>query len=491
MTDKDIDLLKADLLPLLQAKELDLRFNKWKYTFPDEGEFRRELYAKHILFMDASLEYFQRALVGANRVGKTRAVSYELTCHLTGIYPKWWKGRRFLNPVNVWVASKTFRDTRDIIQKELVGTLDEEGYGTGLIPKDKLHNPKRVPPGCLDSVQVKHISGGLSQVGFKSFDQGRESFQGVKMDIIWLDEEPRDEAIYSECLMRLADKFNPGMLIMTFMPLFGLTNILLSFAPGGKFYPNGVNPKNPHKFAMNIGWDDCPHLSEAWKEEASKSMAPHEKRARMLGLPGLGAGAIYPYLEEDIVVSPFKIPDYWEKAYGLDVGWKCTACLWAARNPDTGEIFLYREHYKGYDHASVHAKAIKHPEDWLTGVIDIASVGSSQVDGKKLIDLYISEGLDLETCDNTVEAGILYIGELFASGKLKVFSTLLNFLEEFNTYSRNEKGEIRKKKDHLMDAMRYLLLAFDDICRTKPIYARNETVSTNRTKAGRNSVTGY
>ena len=35
-----------------------------------------------------------KALFGANRVGKTLTAAYEMTCHLTGRYPSWWKGRR-------------------------------------------------------------------------------------------------------------------------------------------------------------------------------------------------------------------------------------------------------------------------------------------------------------------------------------------------------------------------------------------------------------
>ena len=40
----------------------------------------------------------QRLLMAANRVGKTMSGAAELAFHLTGLYPDWWKGRKFADP---------------------------------------------------------------------------------------------------------------------------------------------------------------------------------------------------------------------------------------------------------------------------------------------------------------------------------------------------------------------------------------------------------
>ncbi|CAB4120977.1 Terminase-like family [uncultured Caudovirales phage] len=489
----EADKLKDELLALLEAKEREVRFNKFSTYFPDTGPFSRDKYPKHILAMDAGADYFQRAIIGANRVGKTDTLSYEYTAHLTGLYPEWWKGRRFLNPPSFWFAGETAQSTRDILQKALIGDLNE-GLGTGMIPKHLIvEDSIRKKSGAgdfLDSFKVRHVSGDFSEVGFKTYEQGRESFQGTKKDGIWLDEEPRNKSIFTECIARLADKFNPGMLTMTFMPIYGLSDILLSFAPGGKFMENGVNPKNPAQFAISISWDDCPHLNEVWKKQALEAFPAHERRARALGLPGLGSGAIYPYPEEDVTCDPFKIPDHWPKAYGLDVGWNKTAACWGAMDPDTRQIYLYSEHYESFAQPTVHAKAIKARGDWIRGVIDIASSGSSQADGRKLADLYSEEGLWLEYGNNTIEAGFLHVGQMLATGQLKIFSTLGNLLDEYRVYRRDENGKVVKKRDHLMDAMRYLLMSFDDIMSTIPdgdyISKRHQLFGNDK-----NDVTGY
>jgi hypothetical protein len=43
---------------------------------------------------------------------------------------------------------------------------------------------------AIDSVLVKHVSGDPSTIGFKSYDQGREKWQGETLDAVWFDEEP-------------------------------------------------------------------------------------------------------------------------------------------------------------------------------------------------------------------------------------------------------------------------------------------------------------
>lgn len=58
-----------------------------------------------------------------------------------------------------------------------------------------------------------------SRIRFKTYDQGRESFQGAKKDIIHLDEEPPED-ITNECKARLID--TNGVLLRTMTPLNGI-----------------------------------------------------------------------------------------------------------------------------------------------------------------------------------------------------------------------------------------------------------------------------
>jgi hypothetical protein len=179
---------------------------------------------------------------------------------------------------------------------------------------------------------------------------------------------------------------------------------------------------------------------------------PSQREARSKGVPSLGSGAIYPVPEDDILVKDFAIPDLWPRAYGLDVGWNRTAAIWGARDPQSGVIYLYSEHYMSQETPFVHAGAIKARGEWIPGVIDPASRGRSQRDGQQLIQNYIDLGLNVTPANNAVEAGIQQVWNLLVSGQLKVFQSLSYFLEEYRKYQRDEKGHIKKVNDHLLDA---------------------------------------
>ena len=220
------------------------------------------------------------------------------------------------------------------------------------------------------------------------------------------------------------------------------------------------------RYVVQAGWDDVPHLSDQDKAELSKSLAPHQKDARMKGIPSLGSGAIYPIPEEEIVCDPFQIPKHFAKVFGLDVGWKKTAAIWGAWDRDADIVYLFSEHYRGYAEPRVHATAIKARGKWIPGNIDYA--GTNQTDGTRVMQKYESEDLVLFPADKSVEAGLMEVLDRLSTGRLKIFSTLQNTLKEYRIYRRDEKGKIVKKNDHLMDALRYLIMGLHN-AKTKPI----------------------
>ncbi len=65
----------------------------------------------------------------------------------------------------------------------------------------------------------------------------------------------------------------------------------------------------------------------------------------------------------------------------------------------------------------------------------------------------------LSAADNAVEAGIYKVWSRLSTGRIKVFKTCQNFFAEYRIYRRDEKGRIVKSNDHLMDAMRYLIVS--------------------------------
>ena len=445
-----------DHLPSREEIEREIRYradHKAESFYPDRGPLRRELYAKHLEFFEAGTCKNERLFMAGNRVGKTEGVgAYEASLHLTGRYPEWWKGRRFSKPISAWAAGQTSKTTRDIIQLALLGSAPR--FGTGMIPADAIlgTTPKAGIPEAVETIYVRHATGGRSEIALKSYDQGVESFYGTGKDLIWLDEEA-EQAIYVECLTRTLSTVpgQPnGSVLFTFTPLWGMTEIVREFLKADSASP---------KIVVTATWDDVPHLTAETRAELFASIPAYQRDARTKGIPQLGSGAIYQIADEDILVKPFEIPNHWPRGYGLDVGWNRTAALWGAQDLESGVLYLYSEHYRAHDEPSVHSQAIKSRGAWIPGFIDPASKGRSQKDGTQLIEHYRREGLRVQPAINAVEAGIYACEQLMYSGKLKAFTSLGSWYSEFRLYRRDQQGKIVKEGDHLMDAMRYLVMA--------------------------------
>lgn len=249
-------------LPLLEAEMARRTGCKFRTWFPDSGPLRRELYPWAVQWMAAGAQHKERLLLAANKVGKTQTAAFEISTHLTGLYPHWWEGFRFDKPNAWWAAGDTMETTRDVPQTALMGPHDgvPRQEWSGMIPPHLVHHTARKSggiPNCLAQVWVKHVSGGLSTLAWKSYDQGRRSFQGTDQDGIWLDEEPPDAGenqqsdIYTECLLRTM--VTGGLVMSTFTPLRGLTAFVEQYLRDALMPDPGTGKVVP---AMTAFWPD-------------------------------------------------------------------------------------------------------------------------------------------------------------------------------------------------------------------------------------------
>jgi phage terminase large subunit-like protein len=433
------EITTADLLHEAHCR----KYRRKDYYFPDYGSLRRELYVKHLDFIKKTNMFRESCFMAANRAGKSETGAYCVAVWLTGEYPDWWDGRRFDKPVNVLVCGETSKLVRDSMQMKLLGMPNN--VGSGMIPLDCIieKRPKAGIPDAVDTVRIKHKSGGESILQFQSYDQGREAFQATERDVILEDEEP-PLAIHNENLIRTMT--TNGIVILTFTPLKGLSETVMSMQEKAA---NGICA------IVQATWDDAPHLGEKEKQELMASLPPYQRDARSRGIPQLGSGAIYPIPEEQLIVEPFVIPDHWKICYGLDVGWNCTAAIWLAHDVENDVVYVVHEYKQGQKEPALHASSIKLRGAHIKGAIDPASNGRSQKDGEQLIKLYKQQGLLLTEADNTVEAGIFDVYERMTTGRLKVFRTCNETISELRIYRRDDKGKIVKSNDHIMDALRY------------------------------------
>lgn len=200
-------------------------------------------YPKQLEFHNAGITYRERLFCGANRVGKTECGAAEMAIHLTGRYPQWWKGKRFQKPVRAWAAGITGESTRDVVQAKLLGPADRrESWGKGIIPKDAFGDIMmgRGIANAIDMMNVRHISGEWSALAFKSYEKGREKWQGTALEVIWMDEEC-DISIYTEALTRTNE--TGGIVYTTCTPLLGMSDVMMRFWMGDKTDDSAISGK--------------------------------------------------------------------------------------------------------------------------------------------------------------------------------------------------------------------------------------------------------
>ena len=243
----------------------------------------------------------ERMLSGGNQVGKSTVGSFEMALHLTGQYKRfapWWTGKTFDRPVRCWAAGTTGVVTRDVIQRKLFGSLVREpgasltesfGLGTGMLPGKSIHSitQKSGLPNADNRVGngSSHISGGYSKLVPKSFEQGRESFTGETLDVVWLDEEPSQD-VYSECLTRTIT--TGGVLYITSTPMLGMTSLVPRVHRKGS---------KMSKLLVTVGWNAAPHLGRLRRLDKASCSAyqEYELEARTMGVPGeIGVAPDYP-----------------------------------------------------------------------------------------------------------------------------------------------------------------------------------------------------
>jgi phage terminase large subunit-like protein len=214
----------------LRAIEADLRYTEARDKLSAYAP-----YPKQREFHAAGAKHSERLFMAGNQLGKTLSGSAETAIHLTGLYPDWWQGRRWDRPILAWVAGETQETTRDKPQRELIGPPSQQDlWGTGWVPERciaKKPSMQGGTPDAVDTVLVKHTSGGLSELAFKSYGRGREKWQAASLDLAWFDEEP-DFAVYIEGLTRT--NATAGLVMITFTPLLGVSEVVKMFLDEGE-----------------------------------------------------------------------------------------------------------------------------------------------------------------------------------------------------------------------------------------------------------------
>jgi phage terminase large subunit-like protein len=414
---------------------------------------------KQQAFHKAGLKASERLFLGGNRTGKTNAVCMEMAMHLTGNYPDWWMGYRFQRPINAISASLTLKDTRDILQKKLfVGDID--GSMPAILHESYvLEKTHTTIAGAWDTVKIRHVSGGVSELKFKAFQQGESSFQGVKADFIHLDELPNFK-VYQEALIRTTSfDHEKTFLVCSMWPEKGKDDLISHFldhASEGEIKDD--------RFYIMASWADNPHLTPQERQRLHHSTPAWIRDAREHGIPVFGVGKVFTMKEDTLLVPAFEIPPHFALIYGLDPAATSGGTYGAvllAYDRDKDIVYVVKDYKKNNITPVEHHNNLMHIiPDWVIGAVDPAGGGEDQHNRESTLDFFRRMKRKFVIADKTKgskEGTIDAIEMRCRSGKFFIFETCTDYLNEWRRYARDEDGKIIKKNDHCLDASFYAL----------------------------------
>ncbi len=438
----------------LELQELVTLTEQLKYSTETNRLLDYAPYPKQREFHAAGALFRERLLMAGNQLGKTLAAAMEVAMHMTGRYPPWWNGRRFDRPTRGICGSESVELTKKGVQRLLLGNPETpELWGTGSIPRDALvsTSPRPGVPNAVSAIVVKHVSGGESIVNTATYDQGRTKWQADTLDWCWFDEEPPED-VYFEGLTRT--NVVQGPLWITFTPLMGMTQVVR------RFYPTASAMPGTHVTHMTI--EDAQHYTAEQRAAIIASYPAHEQKARAMGYPALGSGRVFPIDADEITVKPFAIPNHWVSLGGLDFGWDHpSAAVKLVWDRDADCLYVTMAYRKRESTPLMFAAAVRPWGQWLPWAWPHDGLQHDKGSGIQLAAQYRAAGMAMmpqhatfEDGSNGLEAGITEMLDRMQTGRLKVFSHLSEWFEEFNTYHRKD-GLIVKEADDLLSATRY------------------------------------
>ena len=452
---------KIQAIQVLEEKSARLKRDRCINTYKSFYNWQRD-------FAASTKTHFESCLCAANQIGKTYTGTAIDAFHLTGDYPEDWPGHRFEFPPMCWGLGYSMEKTRDLLQTALFGKYIGGEFEGGLIPADKIlsHESATGTPNAMRTVRVRHALG-VSVVQFWSYSQGQHAIMGDVVDWFHIDEEPRDQSIRPQVLTRTVngDRGKGGRGIYTFTPENGRTELVIQFMD---------NPASSQFFMMK-GWDDAPHMTKEKRDRLIQQYPEHQRDMRTKGLPMLGMGRIYDIADEFITCDPVDPPAHWYVIGGMDFGWDHPQSQVKLYEDRDNDIIYVAQAWKasklsandawGATKAWQAGIPVAWPHDGLQhekGRDDAMQQKNhySAAGFKMLADMAtwpaIPDGKGgVKTGGNSVENGIYEILDRMRKGKLKIFRGLNDCMDEVRQYHRNDKGNIVKTRDDLLDAIRY------------------------------------
>jgi len=394
---------------------------------------------------------------GGNRAGKTEVGACLSVAFASGSkeqYVKDWLQLNNLpldlvpeNPSTVWCASLSYKDGLEYLRPKLDKYLPIGTKKTRWTSQDR-------------AVAILPNGGRIVSM---SCDSGREGFQGGSVSMVWIDEEPNDEGIFHECLLRTVDQ--KGKVIITATPLKGLSWMFERFVE---------NPAKGFEVVKISGLDN-PYVSSFKMRRTVSHLTEASQRSRLFGEFSSQSGLVYPEFSKDThLIDIEEIPNHWRRYISIDFGSSHPFCaLWVAEAPagyyssDT-TLIVYRELY-WVNHTTIESgREINRINKLHNEEIHWYVADPESKDGR----LTLGRECNIRTLPAPkhlgVNEGINMVREYLQidkEGKSRLLFTkdVKNTLREFRLYkwdNKSKKDVVKKTNDHAMDSLRYGIMQY-------------------------------
>lgn len=146
---------------------------------------------------------------------------------------------------------------------------------------------------------------------------------------------------------------------------------------------------------------------------------------------------VYDMPVDDFLVTPFMVPDSWPRAYAMSVLPEHTSVVWMTVDLAANMTYLYTEFLRRRVDPAVSAAAVNARGKSVPGMMVRDTTGAKS-DADAMIETYQGLGLSFALAATAGEADIAYVADRLATGRLKVFSTMQNWVEQFRRYRRGD-----------------------------------------------------
>src|SRR3989339_360721 len=386
----------------------------------------------------------KRVFFGGNGCGKTFSMAAEVYYFVSGKHPY----RNDIKiPCDVWVVSVDYPTSKGVAEKKI----------KELFPLDEIKK-------WNEADRILEMKNG-STVGFKSVDSGRIKFQGTRKRLIAFDEEPLD-------------------IIFTMTPLLGKSFMY------ERLYEPWMN-QDPDADDVEVItasiYDNEYSSAEVVKNLERSFKGTPDERSRLFGEFTSKSGVLYPLWNRKVhLVKPNTkyIDEKWTVVRALDPHPATSIyCLWLAVSPDN-DSFLVKE-YVSKPTATIAEAAkvilrLSEGMNILYTVIDTSANAQERTSGKTTAQLFRDQGIPVRNAIKDLESGyhccsMALKGEVGTDRetgkeidihKFFVFDDLKEFIyqvehtvwdDSSNKRDIDPRQKQKKKRDHFMDAWRYLM----------------------------------